>query len=337
MQNARYEVDPYNRLIVGDDGQEGGLQKFRQVLDGRFKIDGANNLSYHIKAPLDEDEGAPRQVRLDGEWSLTDNHELRLTLDNEARKTLGDEITLQGQILDAGKDSLIFAMTTKTDSGDETTYVLNLYGWWQADQSNRLSFFIRREAGKYNILTFNCAWQINKSHQIIYQYEKSSLVEKKRESHVLIFKGHWDIKKRARITYSLEGSSESAFDFQTSAGILKEDYIEYEIGIALARDVEPVRRTITLFGAWKLKKDAGLLFEIEYEDGNISAIAFSADARLTDKDTVSLRLKDSVDNKDLDMMVELSREILEGDGEAFLRALASKSEVSLCFGVAWRW
>ena len=337
MQNARYEVDPYNRLIVDDDGRDGDLHKFRQVLDGQFKVDGANNLSYHIKAPLDEDEGAPRQVRLDGEWSLTGNHELRLTLDNEARKTLGDEITLQGQILDAGKDSLIFAMTTKTDSGDETTYVLNLYGWWKADESNRLSFFIRREAGKYNILTFNCAWQINKSHQIIYQYEKSSLVDKKREVHILIFKGHWDIKKRARITYSLGGSSESAFDFQTSAGILKENYIEYEIGIALARNVDPFRRVITLFGRWNLKKDAGLFFEIEYGDGEISAIAFGADARLTDKGTVSFRLKESVDNGDLDMTVELSREILEGDGEAFLRALASKNEVSICAGMAWRW
>ena len=63
MERARYEIDPYNRLIIDEDGTQGGLQKFRQVLDGQFKVDEYNNLSYNIKAPLSEDENIPHQVK----------------------------------------------------------------------------------------------------------------------------------------------------------------------------------------------------------------------------------------------------------------------------------
>ena len=51
---------------------------------------------------------------------------------------------------------------------------------------------------------------------------------------------------------------------------------------------------------------------------------------------VSFKLKDSVDNKDLGMTLELSQRILDGDGELFLRALASGRELALYAGAAWR-
>lgn len=336
MESARYEIDPYNRLIISADGARGGLEKFRQVLDGQFKVDEHNNLSYHIKTPLYEGEDIPDQIRLAGDWSLTDNHELRLTLDKEARETFGDEITLQGQILDVNKDSLLFAMTTKMDGGGQSTYILNLQGSWKADENNRLSFYVRKEDGEYNILTFGLAWEIGKNNQIIYQYEKAALIRKKSEVHTLIFKGHWDIRDKVRISYLLDADSGSGFDFESSAGILEEDYIKYEVGIILERGAEPVRRKIALAGEWRLKKDAGLLFEIEYEDGKVCAITFGADITLTDEDTVSFKLKDSVDNRDLGMTLELSQKILEGDGELFLRALASRRELALYAGAAWR-
>ncbi|MDD5137120.1 MAG: hypothetical protein PHN63_07250, partial [Candidatus Omnitrophica bacterium] len=311
--------------------------KFRKVLDGRFEVDEKNNLSYRIKSPLSEDENIPHSISLAGDWSLTKEHELKLTLDKESRETFGDQITLSGQILDAGRDSLIFSVATRSAEGAESTHILNLRGWWRADGSNRLSFYLRKENGRYDILTFNGAWEINKDHCVVYTYKKAALIRKKSESHSLIFKGYWDIRDSVRISYLLDGDTQSAFDFKASAGILAGSYVKYEIGIGARKRTRPVKRAVTLSGQWKLKKDAGLVFECEYENGKVRGMVFGADAELTDKDTVLFRLRDSVDNKDLGMVLELSRKVLDGDGEAFFRALASKRELALYAGAAWRW
>lgn len=337
MQKVRYEIDPYNRIVVQGSGSDNDLPKFRKVLDGRFMTDKNNNLSYRIKTPVREDEGIPNQIMLRGEWSLTDDHELRLTLDKWGRKTFGDEIMLQGEILDVNENSLLFAMTTTTKENTRSTYVLNLGGSWKANGSNRLSFHVRKEKGRYDILTFSGAWEINKNHQIIYQYEKSRLVRKKRETHTLIFKGYWDIKDKMRISYVLSEDSNSRFDFETSAGIFKEGYIKYELGIGLADRTKPLIKTVTLYGRWSLKKDIGLIFEIEYENKNTKAIVFGADAKLTDNDTISFKLKDDTENKDIDVNLELSHKILKGDGEAFLRLLGSCGEGAIYAGAAWQW
>lgn len=312
-------------------------------MSGRFKTDKNNELSYHVKSPLSQNEEIPHQIRLRGNWSLTDNHDLRLTLDKESRQTFGDQITLQGEILDVNANSLLFAVTTTTlrqsqgKQNKASTYVLNLGGSWKADKFNRLSFHVKKEKGMHDILTFNGAWEIDKNHQIIYEYEKARLIRKKREIHTLTFKGYWDIKDRFRISYVLGKNTDSVFSFQAGAGIFKEDYIKYEVGIGLADKREPVRRTVTLFGKWRLKKDVGLTFEIEYENKKLHAIVFGADAKLTDKDTVMFKLKNDIENKDIGVNVELSHKILKGDGEAFLRLLKSKRESALYAGAAWRW
>jgi len=337
MQKVRCEIDPYNRLVINGFGRKSDLTKFRKVLDGRFKTDDNNSLSYHVKEPLSDDDGVPRQIRLKGEWSLTDDHQLRLTLDKSARDTFGDQITLQGEILDVDRNSLLFAVTTATKEGTRSTYVLDLAGSWKADENNRLSFHVRKEGGRYDILTFTGAWEINKDHQIVYQYEKARLMRKKRETHTLTFKGYWDIKEALRVSYLLSKGTDSVFDFQTSAGVFKEGHIKYELGIGLADRVKPVRRTVTLSGKWNLKKDVGLVFEIEYENGKAHAIVFGADAALTDRDTVSVKLKSELDNKDIGASLELSRNLLIGDGEAFLRVLASRRESAIYAGAAWRW
>lgn len=337
MQKIRYEIDPHNRIVVAGSGEANDLPKFRKVLDGKFRIDENNNLSYHIKAPVSRNENIPHQLKLKGEWSLTDNHELRLTLDKWGRTTFGDQITLQGEILDVNENSLLFAVTTTTKEKTQSTYVLNLGGSWKADEFNRLSFHVKKEKGAHDILTFTGAWELNKDHRIIYQYEKARLLRKKTEIHTLIFKGYWEILEKARIFYVLSKASDSAFEFKTSAGIFKEDYIKYELSVGLSGKPKPVTRTLTLSGRWNLKKDVGLIFEIEYEDKKQKAIIFGADAKLTDNDTILFRLKNNVENKDIGVSLELSRKILKGDGEAFLRALASRRESAIYAGAAWRW
>lgn len=331
MQKVRYELDPYNRLVPS------GLRKFRQVLDGRFRTDGNNELSYHVKAPLSGSEKTPHQIRLKGAWSLTDDHTLRLTLDKSGRETFGDKLTLDGDIIDVRGNALLFALTTATKNNSRSTYVLEIGGVWKADERNRLSFHVKREGRKTDILTFTGAWECGKNNQIIYQYEKARLIRKKCETHTLTFKGYWQVLDNIRISYIISKDTDSAFNFTTAASVYKEDYIQYELGIGLTDSLKPAIRKIRLFGTWTLKKGVGLTFEVEYENGKVSAIVFGAEAELTDKGTVAFRLRSEAGHRDLGVTLELSRKMLKGDGEAFLRMLVSQREAAIYAGTAWRW
>lgn len=311
MQKIRYEIDPYNRLVIDESGRKSRLSKYRKVVDGRFSLDKNNTLSYLIKAPISEGENMPNQLKLKGEWSLTKDHNLRLTLDKQARETFGDSITLQGEILDVAKNSLLFAVTTLKKDGTRSTYVLNLEGLWQADENNRLSFRLRKESGKYDILTFNGVWAVNKNHQIVYEYEKADLMTKNRRSHALIFRGYWDIRKKTRISYVLSGGTDSAFSFEVKAGIFKENYIKYEIGIKLSDKAKEALRTVKLSGRWNFKKGTGLTFSIEYGDRKVRAINLAAAADIS--------------------------KLTKGDGEVFLKALASRKESAVYAGATRRW
>jgi hypothetical protein len=141
----------------------------------------------------------------------------------------------------------------------------------------------------------------------------------------------------ARISYLLGGDTDSVFNFTTAASVYKEDYIQYQLGIGLTDRKKQALRTIRLFGTWTIKKGIGLTFEVEYENGNISAIVFGAEAELLDNGSVVFRLRSAEGHRDLGVTLELSRKILKGDGEAFLRMLASQRETAVYAGAAWRW
>ncbi|MBU1044739.1 MAG: hypothetical protein KJ915_10130 [Candidatus Omnitrophica bacterium] len=329
-----YEIDPYNRLIIDKSGKESELSRFRQVLDGRFKIDEDNTLTYLIKAPTPEGTELPHQVKLEGVWSLDEDHNLCLELNKWGRETLGDKLTLQGEIIDTSKNSLAFSLTTHTKDNMQSIYILQLKGAWQADKNNRLTFRVQKEKGSYDILTFKGTWEINKQHQIIYQYEKAQLIRKEKNIHILTFQGYWDIKDKGRLSYVMDLQSDSVFSFKTSAAVFKDKYIKYELGIGLDKNLE--EQIITLCGKWKIKKDIGLVFEVEYENGNIQAITFGAEAKLTDKDSISFELKNE-QNKNISAQLQLSRKILDGEGLSFLRFLKSKDEVAVYVGAGFRW
>src|SRR4030043_28085 len=79
-----YELDPHNRMIAGSGAKSSGLSRFRYVIDGEFKIGRGNSLVYHVKSPsrsLSRQLNLPYQLKLRGTWSLTQNHDLKLTLD----------------------------------------------------------------------------------------------------------------------------------------------------------------------------------------------------------------------------------------------------------------
>ena len=335
-ERIRYEIDPYNRLIIAGDDEKTGIQRFRYVLTGRFKTDKNNSLSYLIKAPMPQGTRIPHQVKLQGNWSLTDDYNLQLILNKWGRQTLGDKLTLQGRILDVHKNSLLFSVTTKIKENVQTTYILKLAGAWQADKHNRLTFKVQRERGRYDILTFQGAWEINKHHQIIYKYKKAQLVRKQKQISTLVFKGYWDIKDKARLYYVLDKRSGSIFAFKTGAGIFKDKYIKYKVGIGVEGRAKPINRIITLYGTWRIKKGIGLIFEVEYKNKEIHAITFGAKAKLTAKDKISFKLRNKL-NKDIGGELKLSHKILKGDGQAFLRLLKSRQDSAVIVGAGFRW
>ncbi len=335
-EKIRLEIDPHNRLVIAETGKKTGVHRFRRVLTGQFKIDKNNSLSYLVKSPTPQDARIPHQVKLQGNWSLTNDHNLQLTLNKWGRQTLGDKLTLQGRILDVRKNSLLFSVTTKTKANIQSTYILKLAGAWQADKHNRLTFRIKRGQGKDDFLTFKGAWEINKQHQVIYKYKKAQLIRKQKRVHTLIFKGYWDIKAKARLYYVIDKRSNSAFAFKTGIGIFKDKYIKYKVAIGVLDKGNSRTRTITLYGTWKIKKGRGLTFEIEYQNKKIHAIAFGAYAKLTPKDKISFKLKNER-NKEIGGEIKLSHKILKGDGEAFLRFLKSKDETAVIVGAGFRW
>ena len=349
-ERIRYEVDPFNRLIIEETSRKTKLSRFRRVLDGSFKVDEDNTLFYHIKVPLPREANIPHQVKLTGKWSLTENHNLRLTLDKAERQTFGNQLTLQGDIADMNKNSLLFAVTTRTKEGARSACVLKLQGSWQADARNRLTFRVKKKQDRHDVLTFNGIWEINKRHRIVYKYEKSRLIRKTKKARTLVFKGHWDIRGKTRIAYIMDKTPDvmsgslrfvdknanSVFNFKTSLGIFKDNYIKYEVGIGVSGRPKPKKQTIKLFGKWKIEKNTGLSFEVAYEKKRIYAIVFGADAKLTDKDSISFKFRNEV-SKDIGANLKLSHKILKGDGEAFLRLLKSKRESVVTAGAARRW
>jgi len=334
MEKFRYETDPHNRLFIQKTGSDPHLKRFRRVLDGRFKIGPGNFLIYHVKSPvkgITQDRKAPHQVKLKGRWSLTKDHDLRLTLDKWRRQLPKDTLTLQGEIIGVDSSSFLFAFTTKTGEGALSTQVLKLEGRWQADKKNRLTFRVKKEGGNYDVLTFDGIWEIDKNHRIVYQYVKRKGSAKKR----LTFKGFWDIKERCRLRYQLDLKGRFFFDFRTGACLIDKDTIKYEVGIGISDKMRPVKRVVTLFGRWKIGKGANLLFEIDYEKGRARAVSFGAEARLIGKDKLEFKLKNSF-GEDLGMEFTLSRRLIEG-GEAFLKLLKTKRESAAYAGAGLRW
>jgi hypothetical protein len=293
-------------------------------------------LSYLVRAPVSKEFDLPNQVKLHGTWSLTKDHNLCLSLNKWGRQTFGDKLTLQGSIIDVRKNSLLFAVTTKTKHNTKSIYVLELDGAWAADKHNRLTFRVQKEGEKNDILIFRGAWEINEHHQIVYSYEKSLLVRKQKRIHALIFNGYWDIKDRNRLYYVIDKRSDSTFAFKTGLGIFKGKYIKYKVGISVSGRKEPVTRTVTLDGAWRITNGLGLTFEVDYENKKMHAIVFGAEAELVTRDKISFRLRNEL-NKKIGGELKISPALLKGDGEAFLRFLKSKPESAIFFGVGFRW
>lgn len=336
MVKTRYEIDPHNRLVVTGRDKKTGIPLYRKVVDGRFKINTTNTLVYQVTSPVQGPE-IPHAVRLRGTWSLTKDHDLKITLEKSKRDKASDELTIAGSILSASGNSLLFAAGTRSADGTRTTYTLEIAGTWQADQHNRLTFRVSKSSGiAAGILVFQGAWEAAKN-TLTYTYERRDGIRGTKALQTIAFKGRWEITDRTALTYALDASSNSAFRFRTGIGSFKSNRIEYEVGIGYAKRLRPRIRTIILYGSWHITEGSGLSFDVEAADGGIYAITFTAEARLTGNDTIKLTLRGGTARRALGGSVELSHKILQGDGEAFLRLLKSHEETAVMVGATTRW
>ncbi len=326
----KFEIDPHNRLIRAGTGGKSQVPKYREVLDGRFRIDKNNYLIYHLKKSQSSE--APQQLKLSGHWSLDREHNLVLTLDKWNNQYAGNKLTLKGKLTGTKGNGLVFVVATKDSLGKTRVYILKLGGTWQADKYNRLIFKATKEKGITDNLTLKGAWEINKQNRVIYTYTKSYLKTKEKTTETITFQGFWNITEKRRVKYSLNKAMNSRFDFKVSLGKPVSRGLQYEIGIGSV----PAKKTLTLFGKWKVNKKLGLLFEMPYAEGEIRSIVFGGTAKLSKNYRLDFKLKNKW-GQDLGINVKLSRKILKDQGEAFLRALSSRKEISVIAGVGFRW
>src|SRR3989338_973850 len=329
-EKIRYEIDPHNRLVYEKTGKESEVPRFRAVLDGAFEVDENNNVTYHVKKSQVSD--IPQQVKLRGKLALDNEHNLVLTLDKWGNQIAGNKLTVESELIDAKDNKLSFAVTSKDSENNTHIYIIKIGGRWQADEYNRLSFNIEKETGATDRITLRGAWEVNQQNELMYTYEKSVSGKKEKITKTLTLKGYWEIAGKHRIIYVLNKEIGSEFDFKVSVGKPAARGLEYELGVG----ARPSKKTITLFGEWKVSKKIGLLFEMPYEEGKVRSVILGGWGRLDKNHKLEIRLQNKI-GEDLGIDVKLSRSLLEGQGEAFIRALRSQKEVSIVAGAGFRW
>jgi hypothetical protein len=265
MNKVFYEVDPFNRLIIGSlaGGKKSRVKKFRQVVNGRFKTDENNELSYEVNKS--SGINIPQKIKFSGKYSLDNDHNLVITLNKWNNQCEGNRLTLKTSVMDAKSNEIALLVNSKSGENKSLTYVMKLYGSWQADKQNRLTFGVERDQDSVDGLTLSGAWEINKNNEIVYRRAKSG--------NDLLFRGHWDIKDKCRLRYVLDKKTGSAFNFQSSLGTLapkgKDTYAVFDIGISLSKTKRLIRKII-FSGKLKMAKGQELIIGTrDAEEGGV--------------------------------------------------------------------
>ncbi len=268
-----------------------------------------------------------------GVWELTPAHELRYRSEGGR-----EEINLRASLVAPESNALVISVTEKQFDQEIVSGVLKLTGTWMLDPQNRIIFEVERESGLRDILTFDAGWKISGSNEIVYQYKETDLKTKKKEARELVFKGAWGISEQNRLTYFLSADSGASFRFrgafQTKSILAKDGQIRYQAGVEIGgkRKIQ----TIALFGKWKVSRDFGLFFEIEYADGGKRTIFFGGEYSLKNDREIAVNLK-SGQGEPLGVELILTQDIFGRDGEAFLRFQKSLEESRIEAGVSFKW
>lgn len=283
-----YSVDAYNRLVIRRKKEELTAQ-------GLFSTDKDNRLIYWLNEPSawQAKYQLPKKIVFTGRWKLNPDYGLELEVRQNRLSLNRETLALKGEIIACEKDSLVFEIHSLKKNGLDSFNLLKLSGKWQADEFNRLTFLVTRKDFP-DTLTFQGAWQLNDNQQIAYTYERTNLRTKTRSFQSLTFSGYWEITSARRISYILSRGANSRFDFkaqiESPSLYPKDGVIKYRLGIGVKEPKKEDTRIISLYGAWKFSRQAGLIFEIDHKEGRTSKLEFGADVRFPGNNQIAFNL-----------------------------------------------
>jgi hypothetical protein len=322
MENG-YLVDDKNQLVIKRQNKNIPVQ-------GKFRVDKHNRLSYFLNepSPWRKEHGLPRILKFNGSWSLTSECDLALTVTKNNNFPKKDILVLKGEVLPVGRDELAFEIKSYDRNGLLRLELLKLSGVWQADEDNRFIFTVKKEK-EPDTLILEGKWELNQNQQIAYRYEKINLKTKQKLSRTLIFDGFWQISRRNRIAYALERGTDSSFDFHAQAEspslYPRDNAIKYRLGAGLAKGAKGKKQVISLFGDWKVNRDLGLEFKMQYGKGRLRSMSFGSEMSLSEKDKVVFALRGER-REPLGISVIFRRKLLPCAAQGFLRLKTGKNE-----------
>lgn len=320
----RYIVDGKNHLLV---------KRNRKVLltDGRFSIDRNNRLIYWLNEPKKwrKEYNLPAKISFIGNWHLTPNYDLELSLRQTKQQYKADSLVLKGEIISTDRDALVFEITSQDKDGLSHTQVLKLTGRWQTDEFNQIKFTLKKKTVP-DTFVFEGDWQINRNQQIVYNYEKTNLKTKTKSIYTLFFDGFWQINSANRIVYILTHSTISYFDFRVqieSPNLYPEEgIIKYRLGIGSKKTRLYQTKTIFLYGAWKFSHKLGLTFQVDYGAGKFQGIEFGVKVYLNKNNETTFLLTNKK-QEPLGLTIVFTKSFLkERDAQIFLRLKQMQKE-----------
>jgi hypothetical protein len=313
---TRYRIDENNRLSV-----KRGKEKLKPL--GKFLIDGKNRLIYAISESRAwrRKHRLPPKIVFEGSWSLNKNHDLILALTETKEQFSGEELYLKSELLSAKSDALVFSLGAKEKTDTYSIRLLQLKGKWQVDRYNHLCFLAKKARSQYDRLTLSAGWEV-KNNTLTYVYQKTNFKRKKKTRHVITFSGFWQISEKDRIVYVLDTEGNSYFSFKVALQhpdvFAKKGEIKYRVGIGLRGGSLFKGYVFSLYGAWKLKKDLGLSFEIDYGGDRKKEIRFETSYRISEKNEIIFQLKNAAGG-DLGISVVFTRTFLDNNAQWFLK------------------
>jgi hypothetical protein len=330
MKN-KYAVDNLNRLLI--------KQKDKTLLAlGEFSIDQKNRLLYWLNEPDSwrREYGLPKKVIFKGSWNLTRNYDLALVLDRTEEQSQGDVLNIKGNVISTDRDTLAFEIKTYDQNGLLHIRILKLSVIWLTDETNRLSLLVKKSPP--DIVTLEGKWEINKTQQITYTYEKTDLKTKDKALKTLAFEGFWQISSANKLTYILKHSWESKFDFrvqiETPTIYPQKGVIKYRVGIGIRKERPQEEKIISLYGDWKFSRNLSLSYKMDYGRGDIHEIQFAAEVNFDKRNTIIFALKNKKGER-LGISVTFEHRFLQRlDARGFLRLKklkeASGIEAGIC-------
>lgn len=277
-----------------------------------------------------------RRLLVDGTWSLTPEHDLKFHILGSDYFPGGKTLIFRGDIKHVKGNAIVYRIREYENVLGIRSGTITLRGIWKADKYNRIKFDVIKGKGRYDTLTFQGAWNVNQSNEVIYKYRKTYLKTRKREEKILVFKGHWKLEK-GRIIYQVEHSRDSYFSFKAgfrsrslSAGDRK---LRCSVGIAYleGKTFRKVRKIIAIYGNWRLERDLKVSFVVTYSGGRREKIEFGVEKLIKNGNTIIIFLTDRK-GEPLDIRIEFIK-TFKNDVEFFLTLSRAGKETKVIGGV----